>query len=178
VNARHDIDLVMAGASGDEDALAEIVRRHQIVVRRFLRRLCGGDSANADDLAQETFLVAFDRLSSFRADSSLEAWLCGIAFRRHQSDVRGRLRRRRREQNTPDCADGAISQSRTVDARLDLQAAFGSLTLEQRAAAALCLLEDMSHSEAALALGVPLGTLKSRIAAAKKTLMQRLESYR
>ena len=149
------------------------MRRHQAGVRVFLRRLCG-DAARADDLAQEAFLAAFDRLASYRAEASLAAWLCGIAYRKFISDQRSAKRRRARELAIELCA----AAPNNSDAALDIQAAFAALPTDQRAAAALCLLADLTHAEAAVALSIPLGTLKSRVAAAKKTLSEVLKVYR
>lgn len=167
-----DISLARAGAAHDDAALAAIVRRHQAGVRTFLRRLCG-DAAWADDLAQETFLAAFDRLATYRGESTLASWLCGIAYRRFTNDRRSHARRAAREQVIETAGVSALT-----DVQLDIKAAFDALPTEQRAAAALCLLAEFSHAEAALALGVPLGTLKSRVAAAKQSLSDALRSYR
>jgi RNA polymerase sigma-70 factor (ECF subfamily) len=173
VSLHDDLALARSGAAQDAAALAEIVRRHQTGVRTFLRRLCG-NAARADDLAQDVFLTAFDRLASYRGDASLAAWLCGIAYRKFRSDQRSAARQRMRELavRPETVAEGA------AEARLDIQMAFAGLPVDQRAAAALCLLADMPHAEAATALQIPLGTLKSRVAAAKKTLSETLKAYR
>lgn len=171
MNDLDDLALVREARRGHVAALDEIMRRHQRTVRLFLRRL-SADAARADDLAQDTFLTAFDRLDTFRGEATLAAWLCGIAFRKHQTSLRSEARRRARE-----AIDEAPAKAQP-DLQLDLKAAFAALPLEQRAAAALCIAAEMPHAEAALALGVPLGTLKSRVAAAKKALAQTLEHYR
>lgn len=145
-------------------------------MRTFLRRV-EGDSAEADDLAQETFLTAFARLAAFKGESSLKVWICGIAYHKARTARRGLLRRRVRELHSQ-TADPHVDPRGHSETRLDIQAAFLRLTVEQRAAAALCLTSDMSHSEAAAALGLPLGTLKSRVASARKVLMAELEAYR
>lgn len=176
---RSDPDLAAEGARGNAAALAEILRRHQGAVRGFLRRACG-DPALADDLAQEAFLTAFARLGTFRGEASLRAWLCGIAFHKLREQGRSAGRRRRRE-----AVAVAVSAEAAADdpcgraeRRLDVEAAFHSLSLDQKAVAALCLASDWSHSEAAAALGIPLGTLKSRLASAKAVLVRSLEAYR
>jgi RNA polymerase sigma-70 factor (ECF subfamily) len=169
-----DSELIVRAREGSPMALAEILRRHQPAVRGFLRRV-GGGAGEADDLAQETFLAAFARLDEFRGEASLRSWLCGIAWRKVQAGRRGGARRSAREAASarPDAAT-----TPSPEQRLDIEAAFARLTVEQRAAAALCLASDLSHGEAAAALGIPLGTLKSRVAGARRILIEALEDYR
>jgi RNA polymerase sigma-70 factor (ECF subfamily) len=61
--------------AGDPNAFGELVRRYQSPVRSFLRRLTRGDEALADDLAQETFLRAWRKLETFRAEARFSSWL-------------------------------------------------------------------------------------------------------
>ena len=76
-----DVGLINAVRVGSELALNLLVDRHQQAVRTFLRRLLGNE-ADADDMAQETFLAAWTHARSFRGDASVRAWLCGIAWRK------------------------------------------------------------------------------------------------
>ena len=78
--------------AGDPNAVGELVRRYQTPVRTFLRKLTRGDEALADDLAQETFLRAWRKLETFRAEARFSSWLFGIAV----NEFRGHLRRDRR----------------------------------------------------------------------------------
>jgi len=174
---RGDPELVAAAKGGSAAALAEMLRRHQGAVRSFLRRMCGNPDL-ADDLAQETFLAAFSRFDRFRGEASLRAWLCGIAWFKLRESRRGGWRRMRRERLAAQDADGMDDPRGRTERRLDIETAFRTLSIEQQAAAALCLASDWSHAEAATALGIPLGTLKSRVAAAKAILVKSLETYR
>ena len=72
--------LLQRALQHDRAAYAALVRQHQGRVRGFLRRLCR-DHAQADDLAQECFLLAWRKLPELRTHSSLGAWLCSIAYR-------------------------------------------------------------------------------------------------
>jgi RNA polymerase sigma factor (sigma-70 family) len=173
---RSDQELIVEARRGGAAALAEMLRRHQGAVRGFLRRTCG-DPALADDLAQETFLTAFARLDRFRGDSSLRAWLCGIAYLKAREDRRGAGRRMVREARAADVGPAPDPRGQ-AERKLDVEAAFASLSMEHKAVAALCLASDWSHSEAAAALDLPLGTLKSRLAAARAILVKALEAYR
>jgi len=166
-----DEELVAAAQGGSTEAFSRLVERHQQALRAFLRRACG-DWATADDLAQETFLAAWSRIGRLRAGASVRAWLCGIGYNKHLTSVRSagreRARARRYEEDRP-----MILEARPED-RLALEAAMAELPAEQRACVALCLAADFSHAEAAEALDMPLGTVKSHISRGRTRLMQAL----
>lgn len=161
-----DAALVRAAAAGSEQAFARLVERHQAAVRSFLRRLCGS-WADADDLAQDTFTTAWSRLSTVRLEAGLRPWLCGIAYRKWAGASRTAGRRRLRET----AADWAGPNS-DPDGRLDAAAALAALPPEQRAAVVLCLAGGFSHAEAAAALSLPLGTVKSHVTRGRAKLVQ------
>jgi RNA polymerase sigma-70 factor (ECF subfamily) len=166
-----DEALVSAAQAGSPEAFSRLVDRHQQAVRAFLRRACG-DWALADDLAQEAFLTAWDRIGRLKAGSSVRAWLCGIAYRKHlttrRSAVRSRLREEAYEADRP-----AVGQGAPED-RMALEAAMAELPADQRACVALCLAADFSHAEAAEALGLPLGTVKSHVTRGRARLLASL----
>ncbi|MBS0408360.1 MAG: RNA polymerase sigma factor [Proteobacteria bacterium] len=166
--AASDADLAAAAVQGSKPAFDRIVGLHQQAVRSFLRRLCG-DAAEADDLAQETFVAAWSGLWRFKGESSLRSWLCAIAWRKHQDWARSRRRAARREAQAGQ-PDGSAMEARP-DTRLDLTAALAALPADQRAAVALCLGADFSHAEAAAALELPLGTIKSHVARGREKLV-------
>src|SRR6184192_1195015 len=72
----------------DRHAFGELVRRHQSTVRASLRKLTRGNIALADDLAQETFLLAYRNLKSFRQDAKFSTWLYRIAYNAFLADAR------------------------------------------------------------------------------------------
>jgi RNA polymerase sigma factor (sigma-70 family) len=166
-----DEALVAAAQGGSTEAFSRLVERHQQPVRAFLRRACG-DWAQADDLAQETFLAAWSRIGRLKAGASVRAWLCGIGYNKHLTEVRSAGRERTR--GTVYEAD----RDETVDAapedKLALERAMADLPAEQRACVALCLAADFSHAEAAEALDMPLGTVKSHVSRGRARLLQAL----
>jgi RNA polymerase sigma-70 factor (ECF subfamily) len=168
-----DADLAAAAALGSRPAFDRIVARHQQAVRSFLRRLCG-DAALADDLAQETFVAAWTGLWRYKGGASLRSWLCAIAWRRHQDAVRARRRADRREAVAGEVLAAAGEGAPAAEERLDLAAALACLPPEQRAAVALCLGADFSHAEAAQALELPLGTIKSHVTRGREKLLASL----
>ncbi|MFO1012701.1 MAG: RNA polymerase sigma factor [Caulobacteraceae bacterium] len=151
-------DLIKAARAGSRDAFRRLVEEHQGAVRSFLMRTLG-NAADADDLAQETFLAAWSSLWLYQGRSSVKTWLCGIAWKKALTHLRSRGREARRL----DQLEGPGPVRETHDERLDAQAALAGLPAEQRAAVALCLGADFSHAEAAEALKLPLGTIKSHV---------------
>ena len=175
--ASSDADLILAALERDDrHAFAEIVRRHQSQVRTVLRRLTRGDAALADDLAQETFILAWRNLRHFRFEARLSTWLYRIAFNAWQSDAR-----KRREvlldtddEERPLLEVAAPEEGVDTVSRLDLERALATLSDGERAAIGACYYADLSHEEAASALGLPLGTVKTHILRAKAKLRARL----
>jgi len=166
-----DEALVAAAQAGSTDAFSRLVERHQQALRAFLRRACG-DWAQADDLAQETFLAAWSRIDRLKAGASVRAWLCGIGYNKHLTALRSGSRERVREASYE--ADRDPTRCAAPEDRLALEAAMGELPAEQRACVALCLAADFSHTEAAEALNLPLGTVKSHVTRGRSRLLQAL----
>lgn len=166
-----DAALVDEAKAGSAGAFARLVERHQQALRAFLRRTCG-DWAQADDLAQETLLVAWSRIGKLQSGASVRAWLCGIGYHRHLSALRSAGRDRARERSY--AADGPLPSRVMSDERLTLEAALAELPPDQRACVALCLAADFSHAEAADALGLPLGTVKSHVTRGRARLLEAL----
>ena len=168
-----DVALVSAVRAGSELAFNRLVDGHQQAVRTFLRRLLGNE-ADADDMAQETFLAAWTHARSFRGEASVRAWLCGIAWRKAKGAQRSWARQRTRDAEHHDLsADSGGTAS--MEDRLAIRRALQALPLEQRAAVTLCLVCGFSHSEAAGILGAPLGTVKSHVQRGRERLIQEIE---
>ena len=87
-----DAELVSRALSGSDVAFSRLVERHQAAVRGFLRRMLGGGWAEADDVAQDTFLAAWQSLRSLKEPAGVRAWLCGIAWRKAQDRIRSSRR--------------------------------------------------------------------------------------
>jgi RNA polymerase sigma-70 factor (ECF subfamily) len=171
-----DAALVRAvQASDDRAAFAELVRRHQSVVRTVLRRLARGDQGLADDLAQDTFVLAWRNIRHFRFEARFSTWIYRIAINAWRSDAR------KRRELLLDADDGepaldafAAEEMPDVPARVDLERALATLSEGERAAIAACYYADLSHEEAAQALGIPVGTVKTHILRGKAKLKARL----
>lgn len=166
-----DEALVAAAQGGSTEAFSRLVDRHQQALRAFLRRACG-DWAQADDLAQETFLAAWSRIGRLKAGASVRAWLCGIGYNKHLTAARSAGRERARASAYE--ADREPAFEAQPEDRLALEKAMAELPAEQRACVALCLAADFSHAEAAEALDMPLGTVKSHVSRGRARLLQAL----
>ena len=152
---------------------ADLVREHQGPLRSFLRRFCWSFD-EADDLAQETFIAAWQQLDRFRGESSFRSWLFGIGYRKALASGRSRSRRMAREAQVADADEPAAPMP--AELRLDLMRALQTLSEPQRAAVALCWGSGFSHEEAAETLGQPLGTVKSHLNRARERLRAELET--
>lgn len=175
-----DADLIARVlVSDDRHAFAQLVKRHQSLLRGFLRGLTKGDHALADDLAQEALVEAYRSLRRFEGTSTFSTWLMGIAYNR----FRNHLRRRHEQpvdisQYYENVALCPISDPRpSLDTSQDLTAAFCTLRPEEQVALRLCYREGLSHEEASQLLGWPLGTLKTHIMRAKSSLRSFLKAY-
>ncbi len=164
-----DTALVDEARRGSSVAFERLVAKHQQAVRSFLRRVTGTWS-DADDLAQDTFVAAWAGLGAYRGRSSVRAWLCAIAWRKAVSHQRSRGRNAARDAAWLNERPGAAGAD--AEDRLALATALAGLPLEQRAAVSLCLAAEFSHAEAAEALGLPLGTIKSHVTRGRAKLLQ------
>jgi RNA polymerase sigma factor (sigma-70 family) len=158
----------------DQQAFGELVRRYQSPVRSFLVKMTGGDAHLADDLAQETFVKAWKKLSSFRSEARFSTWLFGIACNEWRMHAR-----QRKEIALEELADRPpepeqASAAAASHLHLDLVEAMKTLTTGERAAIVLCCQNGLSHEEAAQALDSPLGTVKTNVLRGKEKLRRRL----
>ena len=160
---------------GDTVAFGQLVRSHQSRLRGFLLRLTKGNAALADDLAQETFLEAFKKIAQF-ADGNFFGWLCAIAWSRFLMEAR--KRRLENIDDLPEIADDVPEAENASLIRHDLESAMATLHPMQRAALTLCFALGFSNEEAAAALNIPLGTLKSHINRGRAKLALLLTDWR
>jgi RNA polymerase sigma-70 factor (ECF subfamily) len=156
--------------------------REQIVghlprLRRFARSLARSPH-DADDLVQIAVERALLRIEQWRPGSNLLSWLFGIVRNAWIDEARSRGRRDRLFAPEEAAVEVGI---RTHDAEVDMwsvQAALESLPEEQRAAIGLVLIEGLSYKEASEVLGIPIGTLTSRLARGREALATLLEERR
>lgn len=132
--------------------------RHEGRLRAFLARVAGSD---ADDLAQEAFVRAWQRAGDYRGQGSYAAWVMGIGWRLFLDQRR--MARRREELAERDEAPSVDAPHSRSDAAIDADRLLAGLSPQERAALTLCFGHGWSHGEAAEIMGLPLGTLKSLV---------------
>jgi RNA polymerase sigma-70 factor, ECF subfamily len=159
----------------DRSAFGALVARHQSAVRGLLRRLTGGDVAQAEDLAQETFLRAYRGLRGYRGGAKFSSWLyriaCNVYFSHDRSSRNEPLTLPTVEEELP----AAVLLPDALLERYDLERALSTLKPRERAALVLTYANELTHEEAAVVLDCPLGTLKTHVARAKEKLRRRFE---
>ena len=179
--------IARALVTDDRHAFTELVKRHQSTVRACLRKLTAGNHALADDLAQETFVLAWRNLKSFRQEAKFSTWLYRIATNCWLADAR-----KRREEllgdrtdeladadgdGMPHSDDSHADHARSSALKLDLERAMAVLSDGERAAIVQCYHNDLSHEEAAYVLGCPVGTVKTHVLRGKLKLKAALSAY-
>jgi len=135
-------------------------------LRRYARALTG-DSASADDLVQDTVERGWTRIAQWRPDGDLRAWLFGIMHNLHIDQLR-RAAPPAVELEDGDLPDAPCSTA-TLDMR-DLERALQQLPTAQREVLLLVALEELRYEDVAAALGIPLGTVMSRLSRARENL--------
>lgn len=173
MDAAEEARLIGLARAGDMRAYGRLVDAHQPAVRAFLRRLCG-NAADADDLAQEAFARTWEVLDRLKDGASLRAFVCGVAFHYWRRGRRAERRRLARDAAYRELSDAASDAPDRAAARVALRRAMEALPPDQRAVLALCLGQDFTHAEAAEALRLPLGTVKSHIARGRARLQTAL----
>ena len=164
-----DAALVARARAGSDRAFAQLVDRHQQSVRNFLRKIVPY-ADEADDIAQETFLAAWSSLRKLKSDEKFLTWTMSIAWRKAKGQARSAVRARNR-----DGAWRATQPEQTgngAEMTLALNQALDQLSVEQRAAVSLCLGVGWSHGDAAEALNMPLGTVKSHVSRGRARLVE------
>ena len=181
--------LVAAARRGDEHAFGALVTLHQrVVYRTALAAL--GSREDAEDAAQEAFVVAWRKLSGFRGDSSFRTWLLTIVWRKALDRRRTRLLWRQRkavdlyddatpvvealEAGTPDPERAALAS----DAARRVRAEIRALSPKLRDTLLLAASGEYSYDEIATLLGIPLGTVKWRVAEARRLVGSRIDDRR
>ena len=182
-----DAQLIARCLVGDDrHAFAELVKRHQSAVRACLRKLTAGNHALADDLAQETFVLAWRNLASFRQEARFSTWLYRIATNAWLAHARKRREELLgdRDDDVADDDDAALpddpgggDHARAATLKIDMERALATLSDAERAAIVQCYHNDLSHEEAAYVLGCPVGTVKTHVLRGKQKLKRVLAAW-
>ena len=171
-----DDDEVLArrAADGDNGALDELLRRHTALVHGVCRRILGNPD-DALDATQEALLAIARRIGSFDGRSKFSTWAYRVATNAALDEGRRRSRRPVPTETLPDRRPGSDSSTGGfpddgIADRLDIDAALARLTPDYRAAVALRDLVGMDYAEIGDVLGIPAGTVRSRISRGRAAL--------
>jgi len=147
----------------EADSLVQLIPR----LRRYARALAG-DRAAADDLVQDTLERAWAKLHLYRRGTDLRAWLFTVMHNVHVNKLRATRSTDQLDEDTPEIAQRA-AQGDSLMVR-DLDRSIALLPTDQRAVLLLVTLEEMSYEEVARTLGIPMGTVMSRLSRAREKL--------
>jgi RNA polymerase sigma-70 factor, ECF subfamily len=167
-----DTLVIALACAGDDSAFAEVMRRRQARVRKFMYRLCR-QTALGDDLAQQVFLKAWRSLGALRSAAAFDGWLKRIMVNVWLEEIR---RNRLSTTSDVELANLAVHHDSTA-ARMDLDAALSTLPPDMRLCLVLAYDEGLSHPEIAALTGLPLGTTKSHITRGAARLREILADY-
>jgi RNA polymerase sigma-70 factor, ECF subfamily len=171
-----DKELLEKVGAGDGSAFGELMDRHADRLFRLAVSLVG-NTADAEDVVQETLAGAFRGAKKFEGRSSVKTWLTRIALTqaaRWQRDQRRRRDKRRVATESMQVDEGPRAR---IDAKIDLTAALQRLTSEHREVLVLREFEMLPYEEMATLLGVPVGTIESRLFRARRELKILLGDY-
>src|SRR5437764_2048403 len=175
-----DSQLIERAQRGDSAAYEEIVQRYQQIVFRTAYVITGS-SADAEDAAQEGFVKAFWALDRFRIGADLRPWLLRIVANEARNRIRSSVRRQRLELSLiegfrpGDAAPSPEAVAVAADERRRLIAMINALSDDDRLVIASRYFLELSGDETAAALGIPAGTVKSRLSRALARLKARVE---
>jgi len=161
---------VARARSGDTAAFEKLYRQHSSRIYALVWRLCGGDSALAEDLLQEAFIRAWDKLALFEGRSAFGTWLHRLAANVALSDRRIRLKRVSREAPMDDAVERTAVGDRDIsaDKRADLEQAIAGLPERARTVLVLFDVEGYRHEEIAELTGMAVGSSKAQLHRARK----------
>ena len=173
--AAQDQELLARVVGGDHDAFNQIMRNHEDRVFSVCLRIMG-NREHALDATQETFLTAFRKADQFKGNSALGTWIYRIAVNTCYDQLR--KQKRRRTDPIPDHLDptdhSAEDEVEAAGLRPEIMEALAAIPQDFRSAVVLSDIEGMGLPEVADVLGVPVGTVKSRVFRGRRLLAQEL----
>ncbi|HRE45755.1 MAG TPA: sigma-70 family RNA polymerase sigma factor [Terricaulis sp.] len=168
--------MIVAAQARDQAAFGELVRRRQGWARALLRKMCS-NHAEADDLAQEAFIKAWDKMADLETPAAFPGWFRRIAVttflmaKRRQKAVFEEI-----DEELSPIADDTSTPEAQAGAKIDLEKALARLSDAERLCVTLNHGEGLSHGEIVEMTGLPLGTVKSHVLRGTEKLRRMLEA--
>ncbi len=166
---RTDEALLWSIGQADRAAFQELYDRHADRVYRFALSFVRSGPL-AEEVLQETMLAVWKQAEKFRGNSKATTWILGIA----RNQAHGLLRREKKGERLPDDPTHEADPAEQAEIDVRVKQALETLSAEHREALHLVFYEEMSLADAAAVLGVPEGTVKSRLFYARKALAKEL----
>jgi RNA polymerase sigma-70 factor (ECF subfamily) len=177
-----DAEIIVRAQAGDDAAFELLIERHGRQLHGLAYYLCG-DAHDADDIVQETFLGAYQALKGFESRASVKTWLSRIlirqAARHHRSK---RVRKAAHPLHLSDASkallEGSSAESgKSAEIRMDVMDVLMTLRPEYREVVVLRELDGLSYQEIEAVLGIPAGTVESRLFRARQEMKEKLKEY-
>ena len=180
---RTDVELVRLARRGDAGAFHDLIDRHAGWLFRVAVSMVGSRE-DAEDLMQEVFLAASRGIAKFEERSSVKTWLRSILLNHVSKLYRSRRVRRhwslddeRGEMVRSDLEAGAATPAAAIESKVDVQSMLQALSEEHREVIVLREIDGLSYEEMAKLLGVPRGTVESRLHRARQQLKEKFAGY-
>ena len=173
-----DSALMLAARDGDDRAFEALVSRHQRPLMNFFRRL-GVNNNDAEDLAQQTFIKIYRNKGTYRPSAKFTTWLYLVARQIRIDEIRAAARRekiRLAVKAEVEAEEAMPRHAPQFGLRDDLQSALDRLDEAHRAVVVLGMVQELPYQEVAEILGIPVGTVKSRMFNALKQLREYLDA--
>lgn len=169
--------LIEKAVASDQRAFEQLYRRHCDRIYALCWRMCGGDASVADDMLQEAFVRAWNKLEMFRGESKFSTWLHRLTVNVILSDKRIRVKRLLREQEMSEGIEHGLVglQDVTAGLRQDLEMAIAALPERARSVLVLYDIEGYQHAEIAEMTGMAIGSSKAQLHRARKLVRIALE---
>ena len=166
----NDLTLISQVINNNQQAFALLVEKYQSGIRHFLRRLNAGDYHAAEDLAQETFIIAYQKIHQYQSKGSFNSWLHTIAYRLFIKNIsKANIQSYQLELHEQSIDNNAL------DADVYAEQLMALLNPKQRVVITLSCAQGMSHDEIHKITKIPLGSVKSLIKRAKQKILQAVE---
>lgn len=178
-----DADLVLKFRNGEEAAFEDLVRRHMRDAYGFCLRLTG-DPAEADELSQDGFVLAYRHLKDFRGESTFRSWLFRILLNRHRDRIRGRRREegrraglRREEEGRAATGEESGAELRAEELAEVIRNRVQGLPDRQREVLVLHVYQGLAYREIAGLLGCTYDDVKMNLSLARRRLREELREH-